>query len=114
VINGDLMGKFVDLAAMHEQFARTIGVVGADAVSELVRRDVHTIEPHLTVENAGERLCDLGVPFAERLDLAAAEHDARLEGVDDVVVAVRAAVTRDEFVARFVGAVAERRHGGTG
>ena len=53
----------------------------------------------------------LGVAVAQRLHLAAAEHDACLERFEDVVVAVRAPVARDELVAGWVAAITVGGHG---
>ena len=104
--------QLLDLAAMHQQLARAVGIVRADAVRHLIRGNVHTVQPQLPVDDAGEGIGDLRVPLAQRLHLAATEHDARLERVDDVVVAMGAPVTGNELVAELVGAVAVGCHSG--
>jgi hypothetical protein len=71
---------------MQEQLAGTVRIVGTDSVGELVRRDVHTVEPHLAVDHAGVRIRDLQVPEPEHLHLAAVQHDARLDRVENGVV----------------------------
>jgi hypothetical protein len=88
----DLRIEALDLALMHQQLARPIRVVCADAVRELVRRDVHTVEPHLTAEDAGIRIGHLNVALAHRLHFASEQHDAALEGVFDRVVVARLAI----------------------
>ena len=62
-----------------------------------VRRDVHALEPCLAVADAGVRVGELHLRLAHRLDLAALQHDARLEHVGDRVVAPRLTVAGDQL-----------------
>ena len=63
--------------------ALTVGIVGTEADRVGVRRDVDAVEPHLTALHAGVALGDLGVAFAEALDLATGQHQAGLVGVEE-------------------------------
>src|SRR6478735_9563854 len=92
---GDLVAQPLDLLGVEEQLAGAVRVVGADAVGVAVRRDVHAVQPDLPVDHPGIRVGQLHVAEAQALDLAAAQHDAALERLDDRVVVPCSAVGGD-------------------
>ena len=56
------------LALMHEQAARPDGVA-VENIALLIRRDVHTADEKLTILHGAERILEIDVPRADRLDL---------------------------------------------
>ena len=68
-----LAHQLVDLGSVHQQLALPVRVVGAHPGGELPRRDVELEEPELPVVDPGVGLAELGLAFAERLDLGALE-----------------------------------------
>ena len=81
-----------------KQLASPIGVVTAEAGRVDPRRYVHLIQPQFGVVEARVALGDLGLALAQRLDLGAAQHDAALEGLDDLVVVAGASIRGDHPV----------------
>ena len=55
-----------------------------------IGRDVQVVEPQLAPVDAGPALGQLHLALAQRLDLAALEHEPHLEGLEHLVVARRA------------------------
>ena len=86
----------VDLAPLEQQLAVAIGDVVRD-VALGVLGDRGADEPHLAVAHVGERLAELDVARAQRLHLGAAEHDPRLDALEQLVVVPRAAVLGDQL-----------------
>ena len=82
-------------AAVQQQLAASVGIVGADAVGELVRGDVHALQPQLAPGPAGVGVGELDLAEPQALDLAALQHDPGLDGVEDGVVVARPAVGGD-------------------
>ena len=71
---------------MQQQFARGLGLVILEiAVRILV--NVRVVQKDLVVLHAREGVADLAFAGAQRLDLGAVQDDARLEGLEDVIVA---------------------------
>ena len=97
---GDAGLQAVDLVAVQQQLAAAVGVVGADPVGELVRGDVHALQPQLAVGPAGEGVGQLHLAEAQALDLAALQHEAGLDGVEHGVVVARPAVAGDRRACR--------------
>ena len=60
---------------------------------------MHLEEPQLAVVDPGVGLVELGLALAERLHLGALQHDAGLEGLEELVLAPGAAVRGDRTVA---------------
>ncbi len=75
----------LDLLAVQQQLAGPHGVVIPGAAL-LVWRDVHPLQPDLAAPDAAEGLLDGRLAAPERLDLGSGEDDARLPGVEDVIV----------------------------
>src|SRR5262245_15417379 len=87
--------QLANLLAVQQELSRaTRLVVGPGSLGVL--RDVDVVQPHLTVLDSGIPVNERGPPLAQRLDLGTGEHEARLEGVLDVVVVARAPVLGDE------------------
>ena len=83
---------------MEKQLAIAVGVVWLGG-RLLVGWDVEPDEPELAVASVGVRPLQDGVPLAQRLDLAAAEREPRLDPLEQVVLVPRAAVVRDQLLA---------------
>ena len=62
-----------------------------------VLRDVQRVDPHLAVVDPGIGLGQLGLAGPQRLDLAALEHHAGLDGVEDLELAARLTVRRHDL-----------------
>ena len=58
---------------------------------------MHTFKPHFAVVEPRVRIDDLHVAFTQTLDLAALQHDASLDSIQNGVVVTRLAVAGDEF-----------------
>src|SRR5690606_35227612 len=92
-----LLIELVDLLAMQQQLALAAGrVVRPRAVQ--IFRDVGSVEPRFTVLDEDVSVDQRGATHAQRLDLAAREHETRLVSVEDVVVVPRLLVRRDQFL----------------
>src|SRR5690606_18398593 len=87
-----------DLLAVEEELPRPLGLV-----TELARRgvgaDVRVPQPRLAALEARVGVLQVRPPGAQRLDLAARQHEAGLERLDDLVVVPRLAVDGDDGVA---------------
>jgi hypothetical protein len=85
-----------------------------EAVGLLELGDVGVDQPQFAVVHRGIGVRQAGAALAQRLDLAADQHEAGLEGVEDLVVEARPAVVRDHLAAQFagsrLGAAAACRH----
>ena len=90
----------VDLAAVQQQLARTLGLVVL-ARGGGVGRDVDRVQPQLAVADGRVAVLELRARGAQRLDLGPLEHDAALEPLEQLVavrgVAVRRDVTRTQL-----------------
>src|ERR671930_822014 len=73
----------VDLALVGQELARAFGVVVL-AAGRAVGRDVDVVQPQLAVAHLRVAVLELRRAVAQRLDLRAREHDARLELVEQV------------------------------
>src|SRR5215216_3916824 len=82
---------------MEEELAVAVRVVGAER-RLLVRRDVEPDEPALAVAHRRIRLGEVGLARAQRLDLCAREHEARLDLLEQVVLVPRAAILCDQLL----------------
>ncbi len=78
--------QFADLRFVQEQFARRFGNVILE-IAVRVFVNVGVVKPGLVLVHAREGVGDLPLARAQRLDLRAVQHDARLEGFEDVVIA---------------------------
>src|SRR5207244_12271329 len=76
----DRRGEALDLPPVEEELARPVGVV-VGAVPLRVLGHVEVDEPRLTVTHLCVRLLQRRIALAQRLDLRAGEHDARLHAV---------------------------------
>jgi hypothetical protein len=80
-----LAQELVDLVAMEEQLAISLGLVVLP-VAPVPRGDVRADEPGLTVVDARVRLGQVDLPGADGLDLGPGQDQASVEGVLDVVL----------------------------
>src|SRR5680860_975741 len=64
----------------------------------LVRIDMGTDQPQLSVQHAHVRLADGNLAIANRLDLGTGQNDAGFQRVADFIVMERASVLRDDPV----------------
>ena len=107
--DGEWLGLgFVDetdqFVVMHEQFALTVGVVAAETDGVCPWRDVRLEEPQFAVIHSRVRLGDLGVALTQGLHLRTGQHQAALEGLDDLVVVAGATIRGDHSVTiRYLG-----------
>ena len=84
---------------MQQQLAVAVRVVRLDR-GLLVRRDVQADEPELAVARVRVGALQDGVALAQRLDLAAVQHEPGLDALEEVVVVPRAAVLGDQLLGR--------------
>src|SRR3954468_16925223 len=84
----------LDLALVHEQLARALGLMVL-ARRRPVGRDVDVVQPHLAVLDRGVAVLELRLAAAEGLDLGAREHEAGLPLVHQVVAVARLAIGGD-------------------
>ena len=108
---GDSFVQTVDLGAMEQQLAPTVGVVGRDARGELVWGDVDALQPQLAAVVAGESVGELDLTAAQALHLAAVEDDAGFDRVEHAVVVAGAAVPSDQLRTGTVDVLACGGHG---
>jgi hypothetical protein len=85
----------LELVAVSEELAAAVVVVGERRARVRVGRDVEADQPEFSLEEDGVGVLELDLAFAQRLDLAALQHETELDLVEDVVVAARDAVGRD-------------------
>ncbi len=88
-----------DLLAVQQQLAgpRRVGdLVGAGGVE---RHDMAAQQPRLAVLDQDIGVGELGLAGAQALDLPAGQHQARLEGLVDVVLEARLLVQGDDVAA---------------
>ena len=85
-LDRDQPEQFPDLRFVQEQFARRFGRVVLE-VAVRVFVNVRVVQPDLVLLDAREGVGDLSLARAQRLDLRAMQHDARLERLEDVVIA---------------------------
>jgi len=88
-----------DLLAMQQQLAgpcRVGDLVGAGGVE---RHDMAAQQPRLAVLDQDIGIGQLGLAGAQALDLPAGQHQARLEGLVDVVLEARLLVQGDDVAA---------------
>ena len=71
--------------------------MGANAMGELIRRNMHSLKPHFAVVEPRVCVDDLHVAFPQTLDLAALQHDASFDNIQNGVVVTRLAIAGDEF-----------------
>jgi hypothetical protein len=84
----------LDLALVHEELARPLRLVVLPLRGR-VGRDVHVVQPHLTVLDRGVAVLEHRLAAAQGLDLGAGEHEAALPLVEQVVAVGRLAVGGD-------------------
>src|SRR5580700_3037042 len=84
--------QLIDLAPMHQEFARA-GFLVAELAGRSVGADVDALEKRLPVFDARVAVAQICAMSAQRLDLGAGEREAGLEGLlDEEVVASLAVV----------------------
>ncbi len=93
-----LLGEVSDLMTMDEQLALAIRVVAPEAGTKAPWGDVEAEQPQLMAIDPGIGISDLGLTFAQALDLGALEDHTTFEGLKDVVVVARLAVRRDATI----------------
>jgi hypothetical protein len=71
--------------------------MGANAMGELIRRNMHSLKPHFTIVESGVRIDNLHMTLTQTLDLAALQHDASFDNIQNGVVVTRLAIAGDEF-----------------
>ena len=72
--------------------------MGSHADGELIRRDVHPVEPHLAVEDARISIGNLHLAGAQALHFASVQHNSRLDHIQDDVVVACLAIARQRGV----------------
>jgi len=87
-----------DLGAVEQQFARPHRLVRTDTMAEFVGGDVHVLQPHFAVRQVGVGISDLHLAGAHALHLAAVQHDARLDDVEDGELVSGATIARQHGV----------------
>src|SRR5215218_9222900 len=90
---GDLAGELVDLAAVQQQLARPRRLVALVA-GVGVGGNLH-MQHHVAALDRGVGVLQRRLALPQGLHLAAAQHDAGLDGFDDLVVVAGTAVGRD-------------------
>ena len=88
----------IEFVSAREELAAPVGVVTTEPDGVEPRRHVHLIEPQFVVVETGVALGDLCLAFSERLHLRTHQHDAALEGFDDLVVVAGATIRGDRTV----------------
>ena len=58
---------------------------------------MHSLKPHFTIVESGVRIDNLHMTLTQTLDLAALQHDASFDNIQNGVVVTRLAVAGDEF-----------------
>ena len=86
-----------DLAAIEQQLARSIGIVGSHAMGELIGRDVHSLDPYFAIVKTGVGVNDLDMSITQAFDLATLQHDASFDDIQNGVVVARLAIAGDEL-----------------
>jgi hypothetical protein len=87
--------QFPNLVPVQEEFALPhLGVVRVAAVT--VRADVHVQHPRFSTLDPRVAVAQVHAPFANRLDLGAEQGEARLVGLEDVVVVARLAIVGND------------------
>src|SRR5215207_898242 len=84
----------LDLALVHQQLARALGLVVL-ARGRRVRRDVDVVQPDLAVLNLRVAVLELRLSAAQRLDLGAGQHESGLPALEQVIAVGRLLVGRD-------------------
>src|SRR6478752_2534485 len=87
----------VDLTPVEQELPRPNGLVVL-APALVVDRDLEAVQPRFAVAHVGIGLGHRRPPFAERLDLGAGQHDARLEPLQQLVFVARAAIFCDQLL----------------
>ena len=99
-----------DLATVQQQFARACGLM-VEVAAMSVRPDMQIQQVDLPVLYDTKGVGEVGATVAQRFDLGPGEDDARLPGVEYLVVVARALVPRDDrdlvFRIRFRHAVGQ-------
>jgi len=82
----------VDLVPVEKELADAVRLVATEAAGVLVRADHRLEEVRFAVSDARVGIPQLEVTIAQRLDLAAGEDEAGLEGLEDLVLVASTAV----------------------
>ena len=85
-LDGCEFKQFPDFRFVQKQFSRRLGFVILD-VAVRIFVNVRVVEPRFVFLDAREGVGNLPLARAQRLDLCAMQHDARLKGLEDVVIA---------------------------
>ena len=86
------------LLSMAVTTAWTVWVVCSYSYSKRIRRNVNSVQPHLAVENSRVGVDQLNLSSAKALHLAANQHNAGFEHVENLVIVSSLAITREHGV----------------
>src|SRR5262249_62183448 len=98
----DLAVERVDLGAMHEQLAFAVGLMSQGATLGVLG-DGRADQPGLAVADVRVGLAELDAAVPRGLHLRAGQDETGLDALDELVVAARAAVLRDQLRSRRLG-----------
>ena len=96
---GHAFVEAADLVGMEEELATAYGFVATHADGKLIGGDVHALEPQFAVDHVGVGVGELHLASSGAFHLAAEQHNAGLDHVQDGVVVPGLAIARDERVA---------------
>ena len=92
----DISSQAVDFVAVEQQFAFALGVV-VKLVALCIFADVRVVQIRFSVLNTRVAIFQIGAAFAQGFDFCAPQLQAGFIGAEDVVVAPRFSVLRDDF-----------------
>jgi hypothetical protein len=82
----DLSSPLIEFVSVHEEFALAIGIVTPKSDRVTPGWNVHLEDPQLAAVRASVTPRNLGRTLAQGLDLGADEHNAALEGLENLKV----------------------------
>lgn len=97
-LGGGLFPYLIDFVAVGKQLLLSVGVVRSKTDGEPPGRNMSLKEPELPIVHASVGVGNLRLPFAQTLDFTPDEHEATLEGVDDLVIVAGPSVGGDDLV----------------
>src|ERR1700728_5034467 len=83
---------------MHEELALAVGIVTPKSDGVTPGRNVHLEDPELPVVHSRVTTGDLGRSLSKGLDLGSDEHNAALQGLENVIVVSGTAISGDDLV----------------
>ena len=89
----------VDLAPVHEQLARAVGIAVED-IALFVRADVYAVGDKLAVFDTAEGILQIHPSAADGFDLCPAKSGAGFEAVDDEIFVIRGFILCDYLLFR--------------